>query len=136
MPSWSRRGERIAFTSRRDGPREVYTMAADGTAVTRVTVNGLDEYQPEYSPDDRQLLFVVPVPPTRELYTINVDGTSMTRVNSDAVSPTDADWSVNGREIVFSGIASAQARLYVSTVGVQGERELTTYLGMSPSWGR
>jgi len=38
-PMWSSDGKRIAFHSNRDGNFEIYTMAADGSAVVRVTNN-------------------------------------------------------------------------------------------------
>ncbi len=38
-PSWSSDGKRIAFHSDRDGNLEIYTMAADGSDVVRVTNN-------------------------------------------------------------------------------------------------
>jgi Tol biopolymer transport system component len=38
-PAWSADGTRIAFISNRDGPRDVYTMASDGSDVRRVTTD-------------------------------------------------------------------------------------------------
>jgi len=38
-PMWSSDGARISFHSNRDGNFEIYTMAANGTDVVRVTNN-------------------------------------------------------------------------------------------------
>ena len=39
MPVWSPDGEKIAFTSLRDGNNEIYIMNKDGTSTNRMTVN-------------------------------------------------------------------------------------------------
>ncbi|MCI0437204.1 MAG: hypothetical protein L0271_26740 [Gemmatimonadetes bacterium] len=44
IPKWSDDGKRIAFTSQRDGDREVYVMNADGSAQTRITFMPGDDF--------------------------------------------------------------------------------------------
>jgi Tol biopolymer transport system component len=39
-PQWSPTGDRLAFTSDRDGSAQVYLMNSDGTAQTRLTNDG------------------------------------------------------------------------------------------------
>lgn len=51
MPVWSRDGSRIAFISERDGVREVYTMAVDGSAQVRETDNDIDEIGLSWGPE-------------------------------------------------------------------------------------
>src|SRR5947208_14071250 len=49
---------RIAFVSTRDGNREVYVMASDGSAQTRLTNVPEWDYEPGWSPDVNRLAFV------------------------------------------------------------------------------
>ncbi len=49
-PTWSPDGRHIAFTSTRNGPRDIFVMHADGTEQTRLTNNGRDNYLPDWSP--------------------------------------------------------------------------------------
>lgn len=42
---------RIAFVSGRDGNVEIYVMSADGTGVTRLTNNQVEDGGPAWSPD-------------------------------------------------------------------------------------
>ena len=61
MPSFSSSGDRIAFTSRRDGDYEIYLidLNADGSAggLERITHHPGRDMHPKFSPDDRWLLF-------------------------------------------------------------------------------
>ena len=49
-PSWSPDGANIAFSSRRDGNREIYVMRADGSAQTRITRDPLEDSAPSWRP--------------------------------------------------------------------------------------
>jgi len=49
FPSWSTDGSQLAFSSRRDGNREIYVMNADGTQQTRLTVNPATDAFPRWS---------------------------------------------------------------------------------------
>jgi hypothetical protein len=61
MPAFSSRGDRIAFTSQRDGDYEIYILQlnADGSPgqLERVTNSPGRDMHPRFSPDDKWLLF-------------------------------------------------------------------------------
>jgi TolB protein len=50
MPAWSPDGSQIAFTSDRDGSREVYIMNADGSGQINLTKNPAYDVAPTWSP--------------------------------------------------------------------------------------
>jgi Tol biopolymer transport system component len=45
---YSRDGLKIAFTSLRDGNREIYVMNANGSGQTRLTTNAAFDDQPDW----------------------------------------------------------------------------------------
>ena len=47
-PTWSRDGQKIAFTSNRDGNQEIYFMNADGSGPTRLTNKAGFDRQPDW----------------------------------------------------------------------------------------
>jgi hypothetical protein len=56
-PAWSPDGSQIVFASDRDGDFDLYTMAADGTALDRLTDDPGDELDPAWSPDGTRIAY-------------------------------------------------------------------------------
>lgn len=48
---WSRDGSRIAFISDRSGNADVYTIAPDGSGLTKITENAVNELSVQWGPD-------------------------------------------------------------------------------------
>ena len=57
FPSWSPRGDWIAFTSRRDGDYEIYRIKPDGTQLERLTRLPGPDAHPSFSPDGEWIAF-------------------------------------------------------------------------------
>ena len=58
-PAWTPDGDRVVFQSNRDGPRNLYWKAADGTGqVDRLTTSESIQAPADVSPDGSTLLFV------------------------------------------------------------------------------
>ncbi len=60
-PAWSPDGKQIAFTSLRDGRKEIYTLNVDSGAVTRLTnsTGDVENSQPAWSPLGNRIAYVV-----------------------------------------------------------------------------
>ena len=109
-PAWSPDGTRIAFSSDREGPFNIYTMAADGGDVERVVFASPPSLPPIvwWSPTGSHLAFLAfmrttnedPPPRTswREAYIVRPDGSDLValgRVGSPLA------WSPAGQRIAF-----------------------------------
>ena len=56
-PAGSPDGRKIAFTSMRDGPSDIYVMDSDGSNVVRLTNSNFLELDPSWSPDGTKIAF-------------------------------------------------------------------------------
>jgi dipeptidyl aminopeptidase/acylaminoacyl peptidase len=112
-PAYSPDGGRISFESFRDGASEVYTMAADGSGVTRLTTNGGPEYRSTvWSPDGTKIAFHStrdPLSPLDtligspfEIYVMNADGSDQTRITTNGATDTFPAWSPDGSRLAFT----------------------------------
>jgi Tol biopolymer transport system component len=101
-PAWSPDGNRIAFSSERDGNAEIYVMTADGAGVTRLTNSSAADTDPAWSPDAKRIVFMSRRNGRGELFTMNADGSNQKPLVSmergDAVDPR---WSPEGSRIAF-----------------------------------
>ena len=97
---------RIAFHSNRDGDFDIYVMNADGSGVTQVTHNTINEFDPIWSPNGQQIAFGrISGCCAAAVVVINADG-SGERVLADNGFP--GAWSPDGRQI---GRASCRERV-------------------------
>src|SRR5436853_174020 len=110
---------RIAFHSNRDGDFDIYVMNADGSRVTQVTHNTINEFDPIWSPNGQQIAFGrISGCCAAAVVVINADG-SGERVLADNGFP--GAWSPDGRQIAFS----RNGDVYVMNVDGSGVTQLT-----------
>jgi TolB protein len=112
-PTWSPDGSRLAFArDTPDGATEIFTAAADGGDLRRVTHWGNFAGTPTWTPDGRIVAFTLKdfpppaseddPPPPSELYAIDPGGTSEVRLTNDTTIQTDPDVSPVDGTIAFT----------------------------------
>ena len=93
-PSWSPDGERIAFSSRRDGhfigdfgiTEEIYVMDADGGNQQRLTEGRQNDLLPSWSPDGERIAFASDEKgnfENFEIYVMDADGGNQQRLTNN-----------------------------------------------------
>ena len=87
FPAWSPNGAKIAFS--RDG--DIATVAPDGTGLVPLTATERLEIEPDWSPNNTQLVFRTGINFDDELFRMNADGSGVTNLTN-----TGPTWR-NGR---------------------------------------
>jgi TolB protein len=104
-PSWSPRGDQIAFASKRDDqPAAIYVMDAQGNNQHAITTDKGIYDDPSWSPNGDWIAATRrrAVGNPKALWLIKPDGTKTQQVTDGSDSVTDPTWSANGQFIAYA----------------------------------
>lgn len=141
-PLWSADGETIAFTSARDGPREIYARAADGTGpIHRLTDDDISQWPLAWSADGRTMAVVAQLTPGGQgpfdIHLLSLDGDDPNGrpLFDSQASEGQPDLSPDGRWIAYRSDESGRDEVYVQRFPELGGRiKISTDGGTSPRW--
>jgi len=142
-------GDKIVFTSTRDGDPEIYVMDLDGSNQTRLTFQKGYDGGPFFSQDGKKIVFRASRPKTEEelsdykelasdglfrpsileLYTMNADGSDIKQITNFRKASFAPFFHPNGEKIIFSSnVNSSNGRnfdLYMIDVDGTGLEQIT-----------
>ncbi|MBL7957367.1 MAG: PD40 domain-containing protein [Flavobacteriales bacterium] len=158
-PVWSHDGKQLAFTSSRNGNNDVFVMASNGGAPTRLTYHGNGEVATDFSPDNKQVIFYgtrqddvknqqFPVGGLGELYTVPAIGGRPMQVSTIAMER--ARYNPAGSLIAYhdrKGYEDSWRKHHTSSVtrdiwtydpATKEYKQLTTFAGedRNPVWSK
>jgi TolB protein len=142
-------GDKIVFTSTRDGDPEIYVMDLDGSNQTRLTFQKGYDGGPFFSQDGKKIVFRASRPKTEEeladykelasdglfrpsileLYTMNADGSDIKQITNFGKASFAPFFHPSGEKIIFSSnVNSTNGRnfdLYMINVDGTGLEQIT-----------
>ncbi len=126
----------IAFSSNRDGNREIYVMDADGTNQTRLSNNPAHDDLPSWSPDGTKVAFHSDRDGNFEIYVMNADGTNQINLTNNPGLDFQPSWSPDGTKIAFESVRDGNFEIYVMNADGTNPIRLTnnTAVDADPSW--
>lgn len=80
--------------------QHIFVVSADGGMGKQLTVHP-NNFEPEYSPDGRKIVFVSTRDGNEEIYVMNSDGSEQTRLTKDPARDNQPTWSPDGKFIAW-----------------------------------
>lgn len=122
-PVWSPDGGRIAFTSVRDGNKQIYILDVNTLAITRLTsVNAdIESSQPAWSPDGNLIAYTVKRVGTYQVWAMTDTGQENVQLARSGQALWDylPVWSPDGKNIFFNQRRPAPTRPWLMRVNYE-----------------
>jgi len=135
-PRWSPDGSRILFSRADSGSGfDLYTIAPDGTALTRLTSRPGWELDGAFSPDGSQIAFIAYPNGVPDVFVMNADGSNIRDVsNTPEIPEIQPAWSTAG--LAFRADRGGVAGIYVMNPDGTGLRKFSgaTEFATDPDW--
>lgn len=110
-------GDRVVFTSYRDGNAELYAVPATGGDAQRLTATSQSEINAALSRDGSQLAFAFDSAGVPKLWSATAEGTQRRRISTALGSGSSLelqpDWGADGHRIVFVSTHGGTSNLYI-----------------------
>jgi eukaryotic-like serine/threonine-protein kinase len=137
---WTPRGDKITFTSARNGNPDIFLQASDGTGEAEVLVATRDgEYPYDWSPDGKYFVYTSCTTTSCDLwYLVREDGQSKYAARPFIQSPFDElapSLSPDGRYLAYASNESGRQEVYVERFPERGsKRPISTNGGVGSRW--
>ncbi|OGF67286.1 MAG: hypothetical protein A2Y62_03280 [Candidatus Fischerbacteria bacterium RBG_13_37_8] len=134
--SWSKSGNRICFSSDRNGNDEIWTVMPDGTGFKRITFDDAPDWEPTFSPDGNWIVFQSNRDNNWDIYKININTGNTIRLTNNAADDWEPNWSPVGNRIVFQSNRTGNWDIFVMNADGTGQQNITGNPAedTDPSW--
>lgn len=137
--SWSPDGNKIAFSSSRDGNAEIYVMERDGSKLRRLTDHPGIDVSPTWSPTGREIAFTSNRTGSPQIYIMDDEGLNLRRISLQGSYNAEPAWSpsTSFSEIAYSSrVEGGIFDVVVQDLLTRQVRRITDGSGLneSPSW--
>jgi serine/threonine-protein kinase len=132
--SWSPGGDRVAFTSNRAGPYQIYEQSVGGSGAADLLVrNETNLFSPQWSPDGEVLTYV----DGGDLWMVVPESGERTQLLGGDFLEWQAEFSPDGRWLAYSSDESGQFQIYLRAFPDVGRKwQVSTTGGSEPRFQR
>jgi eukaryotic-like serine/threonine-protein kinase len=139
-PRWTPDGERIAYSSIRDGPYQVYWKAANGSGADELLIKAAvpGNFPRSWSPDGRLLLFQRGTSAdSNDLWVAAADGSDAHPYVATPANEGLAQFAPDGRWVAYQSNESGRSEIFVQAFpGPGGKWQISSGGGTAMRWRR
>lgn len=131
--SHSAEGEKLLFSSNRDGTYRLYVLDVQtGAAESLPTIGN----QGAWSPDGKKIAFVRRSPVMHDIFVMDADGSNVQQLTEDPEEDYLPSWSPDGKKIAFFSRRAGTQQVFVMNADGSEETNLTRRDGAdsAPAW--
>ncbi|HMU62049.1 MAG TPA: hypothetical protein PKA66_09710 [Gemmatimonadales bacterium] len=134
-PAWAPDGQRIAFSSDRDGDYDIYLMNPDGSGLVQLTDNPGVDRGAAYSPEGSRLAFESEQSGNSDIYVMSIPDGTLVNLTRDPAYDYMPAWSNDGSQIAFGSTRGEGNFLYLMDADGSDQRPLLEEFNAGdPTW--
>jgi eukaryotic-like serine/threonine-protein kinase len=139
LTAWTSDGKRIAFSSNKEGPLNIFWQLADGSGgLDRLTTSEYTQGPSSWSPDGQVLAFVQIAPGTgSDIWMLRLSDRKPQPFLQTPFTEEGPRFSPDGRRLAYVSNESGRYEIYVQPYpGPGGKWQISTEGGTEPVWNR
>ena len=113
-PDVSPDGQRIVFSSSREGTYDIFLMNIDGSEQHRIAMSPARDIRPRWSPNGRKIAFTSARDGRPEIYVMDTDGTNAARVTNHPERDDFPIWHPDGDKLLHIAERNGYSDLYLT----------------------
>jgi TolB protein len=128
LPSWNSDGERIFYTSYKNGNPDLFAYITDQEKSYVVSNRAGLNSAASASPDGKYIACTLTIADNSEIYLLDQTGRIMRRLTFNSMIDSAPTWSPSSRELAFTSDRTGTPQIYITDIEGLNTRRLT-YLG-------
>ena len=116
-------GQKIVFTSDRDGPRNIYIMNSDGSNQQKLTDNPFNDYEPIFSPDGLSIIFTSERDGNKEIYIMNEKGNNIANLSNNLADDWNPRYYSENNKIIFQSTRDGPTNWEIYMMNLNGSKQ-------------
>ena len=120
-------GEKIIFSSDRDGNKNIYIMNSNGSNQKQLSKHPSDDYDPVFSPDGRFIAFTSERDGNREIYIMSDKGENLKNISNNASDDWNPKFYPNKEKIIFQSLRDGNWEIYMMKLNGEDQTNITNH---------
>lgn len=143
-PAFCEKKGLLSYSSDRSGRPMIYVANASGSNPKRITLGGVFNSSPSWSPDCSKIAFAGQDKNNFDIFVMDADGQNMVRItkalkaNGKLSNNEDPTFSPDGQFVMYTSDRSGSNQIFISTIDGREERRITNdnHNYYKPKWSK